>query len=171
MAYPVVTAGMTLTASMLQDMQWQSVEQGTQQDKTSSTVLVDTNLVMTAAAGAVYMYRLLVSYTAGTTGDIQLAWTAPTNGAVDRFGAGTGQAATVSTDINSMSFTQFRRPATTTPVRIGGGGVGQGMSYHEDGVIRGGDGGAFTLQFAQVTSDAGTTSFTASSRLDWIRIA
>lgn len=170
MPYPVVSAGMTLTAGMLQAMQWQAVEQGTQQDKTSNTTLVDTNLTMVGVAGAVYKYHLLVSYTAGTTGDIQLAWTAPTNGAVVRFGAGTGQAAVTSTDINSMSYAQFRRPGTTTAVRVGGGGVGQGMSYHESGVIQGGDGGAFTVQFAQQTSDAGTTSFTASSRLDWIRI-
>lgn len=168
MAYPTVAAGQKVTAQNLRDMQWQSVDQGTQQDVISSTTLVNSNLTMTAVAGATYMYRLLISYVAAQAGGLQAAWTAPTNASVVRFTTGIGDASTGSAD--TQTAVNFRRPGTGTGVDVGAAGASFGHSYWEMGTILGGDGGTVTFQFAQAHSTATNTSVTGSSRLDWIRI-
>lgn len=170
MPYPLLAAGQVLTADMLRSMQIQSVEQGSQQDVTSSTTLVNSNLIIPTVAGAEYRYWLLISYVASTAGDLSCAWSVPANGAVERFGAGLGDIATVPTNINAMTHVQFRRPATGTVIIVGGGGAGQGVSYHESGKVEAGDGGNVIWQFAQGTSNATATSVTPTSRLEWVRI-
>lgn len=173
MGYPDVAAGQSLTAGMLQAMQLQSVEQGTTQDVVSSTTLVDSNLVLPAAAGAIYSYRLLCAYTClrytGTAGGIKFAWTAPTNGSVVRFSIGIGNANSAGA-LDDQDSVNIRRPATTSLVNISSSALANGHSYHEGGVINGGDGGNVTLQFAQIATSASASTITPSARLEWLRV-
>lgn len=168
MPYPDLAAGMVLTAGMLQGLQWQAVDQASAATVTNSTTLTNTNLTFDAEAGAQYMYRLLIGYTADDTPDMRFAWTVPTNGEVRRWSAGIGSNATGSSD--NQTDVHFRRPATTTNVRVGGTTTADTQSYHEHGLILGGNGGPVMFQFAQWVADAQTNTLIASSRLDWLRI-
>lgn len=179
MVYPTFVAGQRLTAQMLSDMQWKSVEQGSAQTVNNSAALVNTNIVIPLAAGAVYMYRLLIGYTSQGSGvgsptpednsDVKFAWTDPPGGEVRRWTHGYGSLGSgpAGDDFTSVS---YRRPVTTTPVRIGAAGEGFTNSYYEFGTIYGGDGGSTTFQFAQFVAGAFDLSITGSSRCDYLRI-
>jgi hypothetical protein len=170
MSYPPFTAGFPLTAADLTAMQWQTVEQGSDQTATSNTTFADTNLAFTGVAGATYLFDLAVNYT-GNGGDIQLDWTVPTNGAAIRFIAGIGPAATGASTFNNTT-TTWRRIAANIPSPAGDGvGASTNVAYFETGEFDAGDGGAITLRFAQNTSNAATTTFSANSRLRYLRIA
>lgn len=169
MPYPEFSAGQILTAGMLSDMQWQEVEQGIQQVVNNSTTFVDTNIVVPVVAGAKYRYRLLVGYSTSTTADIKFRWQAPSNGEVRRWTWGIGNENTKS-QVNNADSVNFRRPITNTAVSIGGTGTSNTQSYHEEGLLLGGDGGNCVFQFAQITAEVSDTSITGSTRVEYLRI-
>lgn len=172
MPYPNLAAGQRLTAGMLQAMQWQAVEQGSQLTVNNSATLVDTNIIVPLVAGATYEYELMVGYaTTDTTDatDFRFAWTAPTNGEVRRWSWGYGSGGTGAGD--DYSSVNFRRPITATNVRIGASSDGTTNSYYERGIMIGGDGGNAVFQFAQYVAGAFDSSITGSSRVAYLRIA
>lgn len=169
MAYPTFSAGQILTAAQLTAMQWKSIEQNTDQTVTNSTVLVDSNLIITVESGATYRYWALIAYETPSTADIQFAWASPSNGVAGRWTWGIGTAAS-GTDINSYDSVAFRRPASTTAVEIGAAQSTHTLSYYEAGILEGGSGGDFTFQFAQNAAASGDTILRAFSRVEYVRI-
>lgn len=171
MGFPQWFAGSTITAQKLSDMQWQSVIQGGDQTRTSTTTFLATNLVVPVVASASYKYRLLVSYISNDIADIKFNWVVPTNAAIDgRWNWGIGRDAGGSAQV-SATHNRHARNSATTQVVVGGTSVDQlPLGYHEEGVITGGDGGNCTFQFAQNTADPFVTTLQAVSRVDYLRI-
>lgn len=170
MGFPPFVAGQVLTAGQLRLMQWDHVEQGAPQSVNNSTTLVDTNISVTLEAGATYYYILLVSYTSNETADIAFTWSTPANSSVQRFVDGYDSGGNGA----SFGFSRGRRSrnSASTVVDVGGTStIAAPAAYSEHGRILGGDGGVFTLQFAQDTAD-GTddTTIDAVSRIDYVRI-
>lgn len=162
-------AGQPVTAADLQALQWTWVEQGSDQTATSNTTLAATNLTFTGVASAIYWYELYVNYT-GNGGDIKIDWTVPTNASMIRYPRGIGDAATGASTLNATT-TFWRRVANDIAVSAGDAvGLSVNVAYFESGEIDAGDGGALTVRFAQNSSDADATTFSANSRLRYIRI-
>ena len=168
MPYPTLAAGQPLTVGMLQGLQWQTVQQGSDLVVTNSAVLVNSNLTVTVVANAVYRFRLMASYNGHASGGAAFAWTAPVGGSVERWTWGIGANATGS--INDVSSMAMRRTATATVAQLGAIGTTNSLAYHEEGIFNSGNGGSITLQFAQSTAFATASTLTSSSRLEYLRI-
>ena len=172
MAYPVFTAGMTLTAALLEAMQWQEVVQGNDQSVASSTTFVDSALVIPVEANARYRYRLLAGYRGSSAGDIMFQWIGPTGFSMERFAWGPGSDATSATGAEQFTTALFRRIGADIDVTAAAGAsASANVSYHEEGTITtGNDAGNVTLQFTQASSNATATVLAAQSTLFYVRI-
>jgi hypothetical protein len=169
MPYPVWTAGQTITAQMLIDMQWHTVEQALDQDVTSSTTLVDSGIVIPGVANATYRYKLRVRFQSSAVADIKFAWSVPSLATMGRFLAGPGTSATGGNA--NFTTTSWRWLTATTESAIGGGGASVSGLYIEDGeIVMSSTAGNVTLRFAQNTSEATTTRIVAGSYADYLRI-
>lgn len=174
MPFPRWLAGMRITADRLDDRNIMVVDQGEDQTVTSSTVLVDTNMIIPGEAGAKYWYQAKISYSATVTPDFRWAWSVPSGANVRRFTISREEAAAAG--LNTGVGIIMRTPATGTETRAGGGsadGVSPPDFFHvyDEGVIEmGGTAGNVTLQFAQFTSNANETIFRGQSRLIYARV-
>lgn len=174
MPFPRWLAGMRITADRLDDRNMQTVEQGEDITVTSSTTLIDTNLILPGEVGATYWYHAMISYSAASTPDFQWAWDVPSGANVRRFT--TSKDASSSEGVTVGGPAVMRTPATTTGVEAGGsdpdGGPYEDFIYASDeGVITiGGTAGNCTVQFAQNTSDVNETIIRSQSRLVYMRI-
>lgn len=167
MVYPDWRAGQIITADLLLAMNVYEVEQGADQSVTSSTTLQDTNLVIPVESNAVYEYRLLLSYTAATAGDAQIAWTVPTSATMSRRGHGLGQSVATSQTDADRSFSAVGAAGTA----FGFGATGSTASFLEIGRIEtSSNAGNATMQFAQRVSNATPSTLLAASRLFYRRV-
>lgn len=173
--FPEWPAGMRITAGRLNARNTFVVEQGSDQTVTSSTTLVDTNLILPGVVNATYEYRLQISYSATVTPDLRFAWSVPSGAGVRRFTISREAAAVAG--LNTGAAVIMRSPGTGTEI-IAGGGSADGsapgdffFALDEGQITMGGTAGNCTVQFAQQTSNANQTIFRAQSRLIYRRVA
>lgn len=156
------SAGQVLTADDLMAITWQLVEQGTDQDVTSSTTLADTSLVVPVDGPTVV--RLNVRYTSGG-GGIRWAWSQTGSVGGRRFLWTYGPNGT---DAEEGTF-QARNFGTTsehtTPHFSGASTLVILEELHVEGE------GDLTFQFAQETSNGSATTVSADSNLRYVRMA
>ena len=167
MPYPDWRAGQRMTADLLAAMNVYEVEQGSDQTVTSSTVYVDTNIVIPVEANALYTYTLLADASGDVAGDGKVAWTVPSGTTMKRSGQGVGQSNTASQTDAATMFSAQGGASTDF-----GFGVGTGTTaFVEDGRIEtGSTSGNVTLQFAQRVSNATGSIFRGTSIATYRRI-
>lgn len=170
MGYPDWRAGQKIKASLLRAMTPTLVLQGTDLERTSSTTLTATNLVIPVEANALYEYRLLVTYAAGD-GDVQVEWTTPAGTEMQRHGVGLGDASTgAPTNGNSL----FSAQGTgATDFDIGGSTLSAtaNCSFIELGhITTGSTSGNVTFMFAQDISNATASILRSVSSVLYRRI-
>lgn len=170
MAYPVFTAGQRLTAALLTSMQWQTVEQGSDQVVNNSVATVNTNLILTADAGATYIFRLRLALTGDPAADAKVGWSVPSGGSLTRFAWGVGADSPADGTNLTASDAVFRLIEDGTSTAVGTLSTAVATIFAEDGQITATADGDFILQFAQLTAFAGDTTLVAASRLDYLRI-
>lgn len=168
MPYPAFAAGQRLTAALLSAMQTQLIRKSADQSVTNSTTLVNAvDMSVPLAAGATYMVRLRACYSASTTGDIKLAWTAPAGTTVQRYGISPALAATDTT----ATSVRMRRQGQGTTVGAGADGTGVSIGYWEDILVAAPSAGTLQLQFAQNAVDAtNATILRADSYIEYLRV-
>lgn len=170
MAYPDWRAGMKLKASLLRGMGVYRVLQGADQTRTSSTVALNSNLIIPVEANAVYQYKLLLAYSAGA-GNFTGTWDVPSGATMQRHGDGMAATATGSQTAYTEGFSA--QGGATTAFNIGGNttGITQTVSFVEEGYIEtASTAGNATFQFTQRVSSADATILRAASQVYYQRI-
>lgn len=160
-----LAAGDRPTADEWNDLQpkWAQKLNGPQ-SVTSSTTLVDvTQLVLTPGVSKKFQLRGVIYYTAGSTGDIKLAWTFPAGATLYATGAGYGAAG------NLVAFETWMAAASGTSKRFEGATAASIIlsGTFEMGVTA----GSLQLQFAQDTSNATSTQILNGSEFSLLRVA
>lgn len=174
MPFPRWLAGMRITADRLNDRNIVVVDQGEDQVVTSSTTLVNTNLVIPGEVGATYYYNALISFSATVTPDFRWAWAVPSGAGVRRFTISRTNA--TAAGANTGATIIMRTPATGTEIEAGGGSTDgapppEFMYTYEQGIVTiGGTAGNCTIRFAQFTSNTNQTIFRGQSRLVYSRV-
>ena len=138
------------------------------QTVTSSTVLVDcTTMVLPVLANEVWQFEFDVLYSAGTTEDLKMGFTLPTAGRIDasvhwQDSAGTSR-------LNRM----WGTTSPTTAENFAGNGVGsERLFIPVRGIYVGGaNAGNVTLQMAQNTSGAVSTTIFTNSTVWAVKLA
>jgi len=170
MAYPDWRAGMKLKASLLRGMGTYRVIQGADQTRTSSTALLNTNLIIPVESNAVYRYMLLAVYSAGA-GDMRLSWSVPSGTTMQRHGQGISFSSTGSQTAFSDGYSA--QGAAGTAFNIGGNtsSISALCSFEENGYIEtASTAGDATLQFTQTSSSSDATILRAASHVYYQRI-
>lgn len=170
MPYPDWQPGMRITAERLLASQWQELVQGTEYAVTNTTTLANSGISVPVPAGSRWMYRLIVVYTADPAADLRLAWATTGGATVGRIGTwGIGDAATGV--VNSVDRFHARSPAQGTQIFVGGLGVSDFVSYHEEGILTGASiDGTVTLQFAQRAAHASDVTLRSNTRIWYLRV-
>jgi hypothetical protein len=167
MAAPVFATNDVPTAAQVNDwfVNVNFARKSTQEDLASSTTLQnDDQLFVTVAASAVYRVTANLIYRAQTAGDIKIGWTAPGAAVFNYTAQGLDTTATGYTNDQAAAFVLAATPifggvgASDTPILI-------------EGLLVTSSGGTFQLQWAQGTSNAGSTSMMTGSFLDLRRLA
>lgn len=158
-----VFAGQAITASMLNDLRMKMVVQTENQEVTSSTALVPSEIVIPVESGATYWYQMILTYSAGNTGSggggFAWNWAVPTGAAMPRQSISYSLLDTTNTSLNAGGRVISRSPANSTTMRAQGTGVDDFLSVHEYGSIQvGGQSGDCVLQFSQWESSAQATT-------------
>lgn len=174
MANPRLYAGQVITADAWNAMLPKVITQENDQLVTSSTVLVNSEISFTPEPNAVYIYDLLISYSAYTGGDFKWSWDAP--GAL--FSSFT-QAYYTSAAVghNTGSQVIFRRPGNTTLRVAGGASDGSNdvfLSAYDRGTFQtDGTISPVTMQWAQNTILSSSTVLRGGNqtRMTYQRIA
>lgn len=138
------------------------------QSVTSSTTLVDaTTMTLPVAASGIYKFEFQVIYSAGSTEDIQFAFTFPAAGRID--------ASVVWVDDGGTSVFPRIWSGTTTPttsVALAGGFSGARLSLPIQGIFTNSStAGNLQLQFAQVVSGATSSIVYANSTVWAVKLA
>lgn len=145
-----------------------TVRKTADQSVTSSTVLVDdTALVLPLLANEIWQFKFFVVYGAGTVGDMKLGYTFPTGGDLRMSGPAALDAG------GTLAYYIFSTTTSPTTARTFiGNGVASYVTLPMEGVfVNGANAGNLTLQFAQNTSDATSTTVKANSTLWAVKLA
>lgn len=182
-AYPTLLAGQRITASLLSSMQSQTARKTADTNRSATTTATaDPHLQFTVVANAVYIMDGWIKYDGPTAADLNVDWTAPsgTLGEWAGFGAGHSPVISFNTTPAIVSDSQQGRGY---PLRLETNDITQARSYGCLGVgitltlgiygtIRvGSTGGTYSLDWAQLASDASATSLYTDSWLRLQRIA
>lgn len=163
MAYPELLAGEILTAAKITARQTSTVWKTVDQSVTSSTTLVNDNILSFAvSANATYSVELVLAVTAATAGDIKIDWAVPTSS--------TGQRACIGAEVASTNggdtLARLTRSTDwTTDVTYGGGGVNDYRVTELGLLSTAGTSGTLQLRWAQGTSSGTATIVRAGSYL------
>ncbi|MDX2948859.1 hypothetical protein [Streptomyces caniscabiei] len=175
MSIPQWFAGQILIADDMNARHPLLVAQENDQVVTSSTTVINSEIVFTPAPNATYMYWLWLSYSATTASGLRWSWLAAGatfcsfTQSISNPGAGT--------TVNSPQSVNFRRPANTTG-RLAGGSdstsppAGFHSAYDSGTFTTDGTTSTVTMQFAQATSHANQTILRGGNqtRMIYIRI-
>jgi len=156
--FPVILAGTVITASLLAQVEPNTVIKPSDQSVTSSTTLVnDSALAAAVGANATYIFAMFIDYEGiASTGDLKFGWTVPASTTMKYIiiGNTTGGAA------QNGHGTQASTPSQ------GGGGAGVGEGTLLFGTINTASAaGTVQFQWAQNTSNATATKVHAGSAL------
>jgi hypothetical protein len=133
----------------------------------NSTTLVDSALILTVSANAVYELTGLIWGDASTTADLKFGWTAPTGSA--GFWSSGALANSVTTSSGGIFANQVAWTGTSPAAGIG---VGTKVLARLAGLlVVGSTGGALTFRFAQNTAEATDATLGAYSHIALRRIA
>lgn len=156
------SAGQVLTADDLMAITWQRVYQGTSQDVTSSTTLVDTALVVPVDGPTIV--RASLRYASGG-GGISWAWSASGTAGGRRFLWTYGPNGT-NAEEGTAQFRNFSSGSThQTPHFSGASTLAILEELELDGT------GELTFQFAQETSNSSATTLNGDSYLRYVGVA
>lgn len=183
-AYPTFLAGQRITASLLSSAQPMTVRKTSDTSRSSTTTAVaDPHLQFTnLPANAVYTLTGWLQYSTSTAADILIDWTTPAGaqGAWGAYGAGHSPVISFNTTPAITSDTQQSRGY---PVRLETNVIGQSRSFGGLGtgvtlttgifaLMRvGSTGGTYSMDWAQLASDATNTTIYTDSWLCLQRIA
>jgi len=170
------SAGETLTAANfntqfrdnLNTLSHLVVRKTADESLSSSTTLQDDNhLILPVAANEVWQFSFNIIYSSGTTEDFKIGFTFPTSGRIDAMGVAFDGALAVS--LPNVSTTTS--PATPTTA-LGGAGTTVRFPVSMQGIFTNSStAGNVTLQWAQNTSGATTTTVYANSTLWAVKLA
>lgn len=118
---------------------------------TANTTLANTDLAFAVGANEVWGFQVLLFYDAPIPADLKVGWSLP---------ASTTMKWDEADNLNSPIFDE-----TDTDDAPGAGVGTDAMEGYEGVIATAGTSGTVTLQFAQQTSDAGTTTFQSNSYL------
>ncbi|MFI5687910.1 hypothetical protein [Streptomyces sp. NPDC051636] len=139
--------------------------------RTSTTTMSDDpHLTVNVAASATYTVYAYLVYQAGTTGDINVAFTQPTGAAGSWQGTGLGRGVTASIGTDGFTVRMNTNDiGTTQPRSYGGDTTNQAIQIM--GIVRTSSSGAFTVQWSQAASDATGTILRTDSWMQLVRVA
>lgn len=121
MPNPRLYAGQVVTADRWNTLTPVLITQETDQTVTSSTTYINSEILFTPEPNAIYMYELLISYSAVAAEDFKWQWLAP--GATFASFTQARHQDTATTGTNAAAQVIFRRPANTTDRLAGGEGT------------------------------------------------
>jgi hypothetical protein len=134
------------------------------------TMTDDPHLTVNVAASATYIIYAYLIYNAGTTGDINVAFTQPTGAAGSWQGTGLGRGVTASIGTDGFTVRMNTNDiGTTQPRSYGGDTTNQAVQIM--GIVRTSSSGAFTVQWSQAASDATGTILRTDSWMQLVRVA
>lgn len=167
MGYPNWLAGEDITADKLNGLITAALKTTTQTVTSSTTFVDDTELKIPIVANAIYRVQLFLLYDAGTAGDIQFTWSAPSGTAMTWTPGGPATSENTSYALASMN----NQTRLLTEVAAVGGSTSTGVMADVVGTLRSGA-TAGTLQFrwTQNVSSATPTNVRADSHLIATRI-
>lgn len=131
----------------------------------STTLQDDNDLVLALAANEVWLVHYALRYSSPTAADLKVAFTFPSGGEIE-FHSSHKTSTGASDDLDWLG--------TTTPTASQSfGSITTSVQFARiDGLfVNGGTAGNLTLQWAQVTSDAGSTIMKAHSTLWAVKLA
>jgi len=142
----------------------------------TTTVADDPHLTFTVAASATYIIDGFLYYSADTTGDIQVSWTAPSgatgqwlgNGVGTSVASATSSGGTTTNVTTSWGYT-IRAESTTMPAARAFGGIDSGtlLGVQIVGTVHSAAGGTFAMSWAQNSSSSTATKLYTDS---WVRL-
>lgn len=157
-------AGQAITADRLNAIRTHQVVQSANQEVSSSTVLVPTEVSIPVEAGATYKVQTIIAYSAASTqttsaGGLRWNWDVPTGTAMPRSSAAYSlEDPDNDEDLNTGGNVILRSPAASTEMRAQGTHPDNFNAVHEDAILQvGGISGYATLQFAQWVSSSTAT--------------
>jgi hypothetical protein len=147
---------------------WLYVRKTADQSVTSSTTLVDDNqLLLSVVANAVYELRMLLIYTAATTGDLNMTFTGPAAATLDwNVGGLSGTSAT-----NPDGVTWWGANTIGGNDSVGGAGATNMVARPSGVLITAGTAGTFKLRWAQAASSGTATTIKTGSVMILQRVA
>jgi hypothetical protein len=137
----------------------------------TTTMSDDPHLTVTVAASATYLIYAYLAYQAGTTGDINVAFTQPTGAAGSWQGTGLGRGVTASVGTDGFTVRMNTNDiGTTQPRSYGGDTTNQAIQIM--GIVRTSSSGTFAVQWSQAAVDSGTaTILRTDSWMQLVRVA
>lgn len=182
--YPNPLAGQRLRASTLRDMLPMTARKTSDTSRTATTtVTADPHLTFDVVANAVYIMDGWIKFDGPAAADLNIDWTAPAGalGEWTAMGAGTGTVVSANTTPALIADTQssrgylMRSETTDITAARSFGCLGTGLTpltalIH--GTIRvGSTAGTYSMDWAQLVSDAGATTLYTDSWLRLVRVA
>ncbi|MFF4346818.1 hypothetical protein [Streptomyces sp. NPDC001530] len=134
------------------------------------TMTDDPHLTVSLAASATYIIYAYIVYQAGTTGDINVAFTQPSGAAGSWQGTGLGRGVGASVGIDGFTVRMNTNDiGTTQPRSYGGDTTNQAIQIM--GVVRTSSAGTFAVQWSQASTDATATILRTDSWMQLTRVA
>lgn len=168
--YPVIRAGLTITTSLLTDMQPDVIVKASQQNAADTTTLAnDDELFASLAANAQYRVELHLIHSSHTSEDFKGDFSLP-SGASAAWGVqGAAEIATSNTAAEEMN---LQGRVSGEDFQFGGGNQVATTAHIQGEVTTGGTAGTLQFRFAKVTaSGLGTTAVRAGSTMIVRRVA
>lgn len=163
MPYPTFAAGQRLTAAQLTDMQWQEVQQGSDQNSTSVTV-ANSSIVIPRVSGATYIVRLWARWSSTASAGFRCRWTG--DGTITRNIIAIGSASTGS--VSDQSAVQIRRPNFDTEITVNFIDT-SAYNHYEELRVSGGTSANLVFQIGR-NAASGTTTLAGTSYAAYLRI-
>jgi hypothetical protein len=181
-AYPTFLAGQRITAALLTSSQAVVARKTSDTSRSSTTTASDDpHLIFNVIANAVYVWDGFLKYDGGTTGDVSIAFSAPT-GALGEWGgygpgrnliSTSGAPGSLSSDVVTTNGYLVRMESNdVTQLRTYGAISGTQFIITPSGTLRvGSTSGTFALSWTQASADATSTTLYTDSWLRLHRIA
>lgn len=181
-AYPIPLAGQKLTANLLRSMQTQTARKTADTSRAATTTpTADPHLQFEVEANAVYTWWGWLKYESPTAADLNIDFTVPTGslGEWAALGAGnpvTGASATPTLRIDTQGASGYLIRTETSDVAsarsYGGLGAGITLALSIYGTLRvSSTPGTFSLDWAQLASDATPAIMYTDSWINMLRVA
>lgn len=151
MAIGLITAGMKITAALLNSIAPLAILKQADQSKVNNTIGGDNTLIIPVVASAQYFFLCYINYEGATlgTGDIQFGWILP--------GGATMRYACLNHDLSNVL--QFETRLGSGVISAGSNGAGNLRALFMAGtVFIGGTAGNMQFQWAQNTTNAGVAT-------------